>query len=106
MQWALPPKRIWRGGWKYFTNRLKTIDQHALRYQSISKESMVEAGVEVVHSQIQQTIFGDMRETYVNVDMGAACVGIVDLQAGTSVSCKLNDGQDVSVIEYLDLVKQ
>ena len=102
---ALPPKKIWRGGWKYFTNRLKTIDQHAQKYQSVSKEIMASMGVEVVHSQIQQAIFGDLRDFYVNVDMGAACVGLVDSQAGTSVSCKLNDDKDLSAIEYLDLVK-
>ena len=69
-----------------------------------SEKSLVSEQVKDVHCQIQQTIFGVLRESYVNVDMGAACVGLVDLQAGTSVSCKLNDDQDTSVIEYVDVV--
>ena len=57
--------------------------------------------VEVAHSQIQKLIFGQLQASYINSDVGAVCVGLVD-QCGTSVSAKLNDSRDVGVLEYID----
>lgn len=101
MKWALPPKNIWRGGYKYFVARLKTIDQHAKQFAGLKSFNLPGEQVEDVHHQIQATIFGELSESYVNVDMGAACVGLVDA-SGSSVSTKLNDKGDVTQLEYID----
>lgn len=103
MQWELPPKNIWRGGYKYFISRLKTIDQHVQQYLPWSRSQLKAVEVANAHANIQAQIFGELRSSYVNIDMGAACVGIIDYQAGTSVSCKLNDEKDLSMLEYLDV---
>ena len=103
MQWVLPPKRIWRGGWKYFTGRLKTLDEHAKTYRSVAIQSIESNMLEHVHTQFQRAIFGKLSDYYVNADMGAMCIGLVDNKLGTSVSCKLNDDKDIDGIEYLDL---
>ena len=101
MKWALPPKKIWRGGWKYFVNRLKTLDEHAEKYKQLGQVSLTGNDLEEVHKLIQKAIFVDLREAYINLDVGAVCVGLVD-QSGTSVSTKLNDDRDVGVLEYTD----
>jgi len=92
MKWALPPRNIWKGGWKYFTNRIKTLKSHAKEYQYLSHKTMDKDNLNQVHQVIQKTIFGDLAESYVHADLGAVCVGFVDDSIGTSVSCKLNDG--------------
>lgn len=101
MKWALPPKNIWRGGWKFFVTRLKTMDLHAKNYNAVARMSLDPKNLEQVHRLIQQTIFGDLREAYINPDMGAICIGLVD-QSGTSVSTKLNDDHDITQLEYID----
>lgn len=101
MRWALPPKKIWRGGWKYFVNRLKTLDEHAQKYQRLSQFVLAGNDLEDVHKLAQKTIFTDLRDAYINLDVGAVCVGLIDV-SGTSVSTKLNDDRDVMVLEYTD----
>lgn len=101
MKWALPPKNIWRGGWKFFVTRLKTMDLHAKNCNLIARMSLDSKNLEQVHRLIQQTIFGDLRGSYINPDMGAICIGLVD-QSGTSVSTKLNDDHDITQLEYID----
>lgn len=103
MKWALPPKKIWRGGWKFFLARLKTMDHHAKQYTGFASLSFDPTKVVYVHQTIQKMIFGDLHKSYINPDLGAVCIGLVD-QRGTSVSCKLNDDQDISVLEYLDTI--
>jgi hypothetical protein len=102
MQWMLPPKNIWRGGWKYFIHRLKTMDEHARKYRQIMQISLNQSNLEKTHGIMQRSIFGDLRESYINPDVGAICVGFVD-SIGTSVSTKLNDGRDLSMLEYVDI---
>ncbi len=103
--WALPPRNIWKGGYKLFKQRLKTMSAHARLYQKIARQEVMQSQLENIHTQIQQSIFGELRDAYINVDVGAVCVGLVDLRSGTSVSCKLNDRQAWDKIEYLDLVE-
>jgi hypothetical protein len=103
MKWALPPKNIWRGGWKYFQNRIKTMDGHAHQYAQFARLSLGSKNIKSVHQAIQQKIFGDLRQDYISPDLGAVCVGLVD-QAGTSVSCKLNDTKPLLELEYLDIL--
>lgn len=103
--WALPPRNIWRGGWKYFTNRLKALDKQAKEYGKWCHKSLTSEQVSPLHHQIQQTVYGELSENYVHPDLGAMCVGFVDISIGTSVSCKLNDSQDLGVIEYLDWMR-
>ena len=101
MKWTLPPKNIWRGGWKFFLARLKTMDRHAKEYAGFANLSLDKSKIMFVHQTIQKTIFGDLCESYINPDLGAVCIGLVD-QAGTSVSVKLNDDQAIEVLEYTD----
>lgn len=101
MRWALPARNIWRGGYKYFVNRLKVMDQDAKVYKQVGEIKLKSEEVEVAHSQIQKLIFGQLQASYINSDVGAVCVGLVD-QCGTSVSAKLNDSRDVGVLEYID----
>jgi hypothetical protein len=104
MEWALPPKNIWRGGWKYFTLRLNLLDKHAQKYHKLAFNTLNEDKIATAHSQIQQTLYGPLRSSYVNLDMGAICVGLIDRELGVSVSCKLNDEQDLTALEYLDVI--
>lgn len=104
MEWELPPKNIWRGGYKYFRRRLSTMDSHASTYRGLAMRSLDKETCRAAHTTIQSTLYGELASSYVNIDMGAICVGLVDLQVGTSVSCKLNDGSVVSIIEYLDVI--
>lgn len=101
MRWALPPKKIWRGGHKYFMNRLKTLDEHAAKYRQLGEFVLAVNDLEDVHKLVQKIIFVDLREAYINLDVGAVCVGLVD-SSGTSVSTKVNDDRDVGVLEYTD----
>lgn len=101
MKWATPPKNLWRGGWKYFRGRLKTLDEHAMKYQMFGNVSLNTENIEQAHKKIQSTIFGELRDTYINGDVGAVCVGLVD-HNGTSVSTKLNDEKSISELEYID----
>lgn len=68
-------------------------------------ESLGADNLNEVHQKIQSTIYGELAEHYVHADLGAVCVGFVDQETGTSVSCKLNNKQDLETIEYLDWVK-
>ena len=102
MNWALPPKNIWRGGYKYFTRRLQTMDTHMAQYGHLCNQSLSLDIVAKTHELIQEILYSDLRESYVNIDMGAMCVGMLDLRLRTSVSCRLNDGKIPGVIEYLD----
>lgn len=104
MSGVMQPRNIWRGGWKYFNDRLRTIDQHIGIYHKYLMSSLNPGDFESVHNKIQRTIFTDLRESYINPDLGAVCVGLID-QAGTSVSCKLNDKLAFEDLKYIDLLK-
>jgi hypothetical protein len=104
MQWALPPKRIWRGGWKYFTGRIKTLSKHIAQYQLFCQYPLTLSLLPSVHAHIQRIIFSDLAGDYVSPDLGAVCVGFVDEAVGTSVSCKLNDQQSIQTLAYIDTI--
>lgn len=104
MKWALPPKRMWRGGWKYFTSRIKTLTKHTETYQHFCQYSLNTTTLPLVHGRIQQLIFGDLASDYVSPDLGAVCVGFIDQEVGTSVSCKLNDSGKLADLEYAELI--
>lgn len=104
MKWALPPRNIWRGGWKYFRDRVKTLRKHAKQYGEVCNRSLDFDNLETVHRLIQTKVYGELAEYYVHADLGAVCIGFVDKQTGTSVSCKINNCEDLDTIEYLDLV--
>ncbi len=101
VQWAIPPKRLWRGGWKYFRDRLKAMDLHAKEYVKVGNFDLSTEHLEIVHQILQETIFGKLRAAYINSDVGAVCAGLVDLNS-TSVSTKLNDDKSISELEYID----
>ena len=90
MKWATSPRNIWRGGYKYFVNRYKTMAKHANLYNDIAQRTLDKNNLALIHQQILKTIMFDLKEAYVNDDLGAVCVGLVD-QTGTSVSVKKND---------------
>lgn len=90
MMWATPPRNIWRGGYRYFVNRYKTMAKHASLYNAIAQRSLDKTHLALVHQQILKTILFDLKEAYVNDDLGAVCCGLVD-KTGTSVSVKKND---------------
>lgn len=102
MKWATPPKNLWRGGWKYFRGRLTILDEHAAKYQVLGKVGLSSENMEQTHKKIQSEIFGELRDTYINSDVGAVCVGLVDM-SGTSVSTKMNDEKMISELEYIDI---
>jgi hypothetical protein len=101
-KWALPPRNIWKGGWKYFTSRIKTLDAHARSYGSWCEGSLESDQVARVHHTIQSMVYGELASFYVHADLGALCIGLVDLQTGTSVSCKLNTTVQGADFDYLD----
>lgn len=90
MTWATPPRNIWRGGYRYFVNRYKTMAKHANLYNAIAQRSLDKTHLALVHQQILKTILFDLKEAYVNDDLGAVCCGLID-NTGTSVSFKKND---------------
>jgi len=85
MEGTMSPKNIWRGGWKYFKQRLMDMDKHAKIYRHYAQLSLDPNKHEWAHRLIQKTIFTDLRKYYVNPDLGAVCIGLVD-SSGTSVS--------------------
>ena len=93
MKSALSPKSIWRGGWKYFLNRLKVMDSHAKIYQRFSKYSLDHSELTTIHKVIHDTISIDLSEDYINNDLGAVCVGFVD-KSSTSVSLRFFDQKE------------
>lgn len=104
IKWALPPRNIWRGGWKYFTGRIKALNYLAAKYKFLCSMSLLRREIRPVHQKIQQMIYRDLAEFFVHADLGAMCVGLIDIQAGTSVSTKLNDGDKTTKIEYLEVI--
>lgn len=105
MKYASPARNIWRGGYKYFLARLKNIDDDVSKYGQIMTQGLDDQMLLGVHTSIQRTIYTDLHDTYINENVGAVCVGFVDTE-GTSVSCKLNDGQPFKIIEYMDICEK
>lgn len=103
MKWASPPRRIWRGGYKHFLERLSNIDRDVALYLPLTQQGLVPKDIETTHFQIQKTIYTNLSDAYINNNVGAVCVGLID-KIGTSVSCKLNDQKPYVELEYLDLV--
>lgn len=101
---ALPPKKIWRGGWRYFKQRIQTLGLHAKVYRKWCLEVLKPDQVEDVHYKIQEVLYAELASHYVNADLGAMAVGLVDIRIGTSVSCKLNDGKSIQIVEYVDMI--
>ena len=64
--------------------------KHANLFNDIAQRTLDKTHLAFVHQQILKTILFDLKEAYVNDDLGAVCVGLVD-QTGTSVSVKKND---------------
>ena len=104
MRSALPPRNIWRGGYKYFLGRLATMDEHLLRYREITSQTIKPENLQQVHSDALRTIYTELGVSYINENVGAVCLGLLDA-TGTSVSCKLNDGQPFAQVDYWDSQK-
>lgn len=102
MRWVLPPRKIWRGGWRYFLQREKNLENHAKEYTDVAHQCLRKERVEWVHRAVQGEIFTKLRESYLNPDVGMVCVGLLD-QVGLSVSGKLNNGEPPEVLTYLDV---
>lgn len=103
MRYALKPKRMWRGGYKHFLQRLSNIDADVRNYALLAEVKLDSEEVAQVHTKVQKTIYTELAKSYINSNVGAVCVGLID-HSGTSVSCKLNDQQPFDKVEYLDLV--
>lgn len=101
MKWTLPPKNMWRGGWRYFMGRIKMMDIYAKKYNKYTDFSLSRGKEEQAHKVVQNEVFTKLKEFYLNPDVDAVCVGLVD-DLGTSVSCKLNDDQPLADWEYLE----
>lgn len=89
MKWATPVKCIWRGGYRHFIERYKTLDKCAklgaqYTHKCVNKSNLLQA-----HKMIQQFILIDQKNAFVNNDLGALCIGFLD-NALTSVSCTRN----------------
>lgn len=102
MKWGTPPRNIWRGGYKYYMNRYKTMKNHAYRFRHVAKLTTDTENIENVHMLIQKKILIDLKDDYVNPDMGALCVGLIDPYS-TSVSVKKND-QNYDSLEVLNIL--
>jgi len=103
MKWALSPRRFWRGGYGHFIQRLQTMDEHVRLYAWLTKRGLTPQNTKKCHLLIQKTIYSEFGQTYINENVGAVCLGLID-KIGTSVSCKLNDQKPFNELEYLDLV--
>jgi hypothetical protein len=103
MKWALPARRFWRGGYPLFLKRLQTMDEHVRLYAWLAERELTPATINNCHLLIQSTIYNEFGQTYINENVGAVCLGLLD-KLGTSVSCKLNDQKQFKELEYLDLV--
>lgn len=105
MKYASPARNMWRGGYKHFLGRLETIDKHVSNYSYLLSYGLPKDELALLHNAIQKTIYTDLCEAYINENVGAVCTGFVD-ELGTSVSCKLNDGQPFSSVEYMDICEK
>ncbi len=90
MSWATPPRQIWKGGYRYFVNRYKTMASHASLYHKFFDCSLNTRDILQVHKAVQKTVLFDLKDAYMNKDVGAICVGLID-SCSTSVSIKKND---------------
>jgi hypothetical protein len=75
----------------------------ATKYGKWLERDIKQIDLVTVHQAVMQLMFEVYREEFVNEWMGAACVGLLD-QTGTSVSLKLNDNRDISILEYVDVL--
>ena len=77
------PRRMYKGGWKTFIARLWALDRLINKYKWISRERVEDPLT--THIAIQNELFGKLRPVFINDDLGATCVGLIDYQ-GTSAS--------------------
>lgn len=103
MEWASKPRQIWRGGYKHFLERLQIMDGHVRLYAHLAQEHLSQDNIESCHFMIQKTIYTELNVAYINDNVGAVCIGLID-NIGTSVSCKINDQKPFEELEYIDLV--
>ena len=102
MKWVSPPRRMWRGGYKHFLARLKRIDSDVAKYIFVAQMYSGSDTVVADHNLIQKTIYTELGEAYINENVGAVCVGLIDNNQ-TSVSVKLTEGKPFETVEYIDL---
>ena len=100
MEWQAPREAIGFYGELMF--RLQNMRELAEKYQKWLSVKLEADKVEKIHLYIMYLMFQKYRSDFVNEDMGAACVGIVDSEIGTSVSTKLNDEREITKLEYID----
>lgn len=105
---AKKPVAVWRHApWKMYLDyrgflaRLRVMKEHIQAGRRYWTQGIPEGGLRDIHSAIQGQIFGRYAKAYVSEWMGAGCVGLVDLERGTSVSTKLNNGGELGTLEYL-----
>lgn len=101
MQWDLPPRNLWKGGHRYFTERLKKMRQRAREYKQVALLDTSKIPLTLCHQRIQEALFTDLRDDCINNDVGAVCVGLLT-ESHTSVSTKLHKAEPVKVLEYID----
>lgn len=99
VQWQMPREKI--EDYSAFIERLEFMRKLMQEYDPWLHQVLETEDLVRVHQAVMRVIFEKHKEEFVNEWMGAACVGLID-QRGTSVSLKLNDNRDVSVLEYVD----
>lgn len=81
-KWQLPPRNIYRGGWKTMTNRLKVIGQVMKIYRPLLNRKI--GGDQATHELIQHEIFGKLADHFINKDVGAVGVAIIEPKGVTT----------------------
>lgn len=77
------PRNMYKGGWKTFITRIWVLDRLMNQYKWIGEKKV--GDVLATHWAVQNELFGKLRPVFVNDDLGAICVGLIDYQ-GTSAS--------------------
>lgn len=101
--WQAPREQI-----EYYSDfalRLQTLNQLANKYSDYLTNKVQKSNLLNIHKQIYNLMFNVHKNDFINEDMGAGCVGIMDLNEGTSASAKLNNGAPLEEIEYLSVVE-
>lgn len=98
-QWQAP--RVEIEDYDSFIERQNFLEKIVDKYTKYLNTSITNSMIKSIHTRIQGMIFGEYNSEFVNEWMGAAVVGIMDQELGVSVSCKLNDQQPLTHLEYI-----
>lgn len=86
VKYRTPPRRIYKGGWKTLVARIWALDRIMSKYRQFTKLEI--ADMKKAHLVIHKEIFGKLRPVFINDDLGAVALGLIDVK-GTSTSIAL-----------------